>query len=558
MKKKTTKNIIPFCVTIIFIITGLFLMYQLLTYNYSKQSAYKMTGGWDIMVNGEIHRNVSLSDMEFHNIKKGQSVSFKHDIPETILENETLLFQTYLSSVSVSLDERTIYNYATKIEDADNIIGSGCHFVVIPPNSARKPLIINVTAKEDNAFTNMEDIIIVPTSDASSYYINQRIFAIFISIFLLVLGIVLSFISAVALINNSSNLALTYIGVFSFLMGLWSMNNSKLLQIFNIDLGASTTSEYFSLFAATIPIILLFGEIRKGDSKFVQIGIKIISGIFALFLVVTTILHFTRVTHFSQVLGMFHAMVALTIVFMLVTKIKKTKKKNVSERAMSFGFFILCLSFAADLVRFNVHKYLMPNNTSLIESFVPIGTFLFIIFLLYSYANSILEMMHEKTQQAVLSHIAYHDNLCKIYNRAQCDKDFEELEQTNGEYALVNLDLNGLKAINDQLGHTSGDLLLRSFAEILEESFCSVGTCYRMGGDEFLVIVKKEHLDGISGCIEQMKRLEQEKSKELEFTIEASYGIAYRSDVPEGTTAKVYSLADQRMYEMKQASKKKA
>ena len=557
MKKLFKKNLLPFFATIIFIIVGLYLILKLLTYQYTEQKDYRLEDGWDISVNGIIYQNKSLSDMQFNNIKEGDTVTFRNKIPDEIVGNQAMIFNTYLSSVDVHLEGRTIYQYASNNDKTEPIIGSGCHLVIIPENSSGKTIQINVTAKQDNAFTNMEDIIFVPASTAYCYYINQRVFGILISIFLLVLGIVLSFTSAFSLINNSKNFNMIYIGLFSFFMGLWSMNNIKILQIFNINLGASTSSEYFSLFAATIPIICLFGEIRKDDSKIVKIGIKMIAGVFFLFLVVTTFLHFAGIVHYSQVLTMFHLMVAATIVFMFVTGFKKHKKKSVSETSMSLGFFILCLSFAADIIRFNVQKYLMPNNDKLYESLIPLGTLIFIILLMYSYINSTLEMLHENAQQDILSYMAYHDGLSDIFNRAKSDKDFAELEQSTEDYALINLDLNGLKAINDNLGHESGDKLLRTFAQVLKESFQSIGSYYRMGGDEFLVIVRKEHFDEISDCIKHMKSLEAEKSKEMNFPVDSSYGIAYRNEAPEDTVAKVYSLADQRMYQMKQETKKK-
>lgn len=556
MKKVLSRNMLPFIAASILIIVGLFSILKLLSYNYPKQSAIKLTDGWDVNVNGKIYHDVRLSDLEFKNLKKGDVVSFRNKIPEDVVENQTMIFNTYLSSVSVVMDGQTLYEYSTKPSEENDIVGSGCHFVIIPSYSSGKTIQINVKAKQDNAFTNMENFIFVPAATAYCYYVDQKIFGVFISIFLLVFGIVLSFTSAFSLISDTKNIRLLYIGLFSFFMGLWSMNNIKILQIFNIDLGASTTSEYLSLFAAPIPIICLVGIIRKDDSKMMQLAIKAIASIFLLFIFITTFLHFGRIVHYSQVLTLFHMMVAITILFMLITSIKRGKKKSVSETTMSLGFFILFLSFAADMVRFNVQKYIMPNNEHLYESFIPLGTLIFIILLLYSYISSTLDMLHAKAEQAILSHMAYFDGLCDIYNRAKCDVDFTELNQSSEDYALINIDLNGLKAINDHLGHEYGDKLLRTYAQILKEAFSLTGSYYRMGGDEFLVIVHEKNFDAIPDCIEHMKVLEATKSKELNFCIESSYGIAYRSEVPEGTTAKVYSLADQKMYQMKQASKK--
>ena len=115
--------------------------------------------------------------------------------------------------------------------------------------------------------------------------------------------------------------------------------------------------------------------------------------------------------------------------------------------------------------------------------------------------------------------------------------------------------MNGLKTINDSLGHTKGDELLQEFAKILQSAFDGVGDVFRMGGDEFLVIVREDKFSQMDQCLNRMVKLEQRRSGELSYTIDSSYGVAKRSECPGEMTEKVYSMADQRMYEMKTKKK---
>jgi diguanylate cyclase (GGDEF)-like protein len=120
---------------------------------------------------------------------------------------------------------------------------------------------------------------------------------------------------------------------------------------------------------------------------------------------------------------------------------------------------------------------------------------------------------------------------------------------------LINIDLNGLKSINDNSGHSQGDLLLQEFAAILQRSFSGVGNVFRMGGDEFLVIVHKEQFRLLDQAIAAMERQERKRSSQLPFTVDASYGVAYSEECSPSRTDRVYALADQRMYEMKRQKK---
>ena len=545
------KNFKVFAITLAMLLLGFYAFFRILTYKYVTPSNYQLIDNWNITVNGTTYNNVSLNEFEFSNLKKGDVVSLSNTIPERVAGNQTMMFNTYLSSVNVILNDVSIYQYAMKRDEADHIIGSGCHFVIIPRNSSGKTFHINLTARENNAFTNIETITFVPTTHAYAYYTHKKASTIFVSFFLVILGIILSIVGAITLLSNSHNFQLTYIGLFSFFMGIWSMCNVKVLQIFNINLSSCTSVEYLSLFAAAIPLVLLLSTVQKGDTKISRLTIKGIALMFTVFVVTTSFLHFTKLVHYSQLLSLFHLLVAMSLIVFAIVSLRNRHKKTAAEKAMSLGFIVLCSSFGADLIRFNVQKYLMPNNPKLYDSFIPIGTLLFIILLLYSFSQSTLEMIHDKAEQELLSYIAYHDDLCKIYNRAMCDKEFERLDTGDENYSLVNLDLNGLKTINDSMGHAAGDQLLLSFANILTKAFENIGTCYRMGGDDFIVIVPESGTPFISNCIERMEILEKEGSKELNYPIEASYGIASRNEVPERTAAKVNSLADSRMYEMK-------
>ena len=146
-------------------------------------------------------------------------------------------------------------------------------------------------------------------------------------------------------------------------------------------------------------------------------------------------------------------------------------------------------------------------------------------------------------------------NSVVLTNRTKCNERFDELDAGDAEYALINMDLNGLKTINDSLGHVQGDLLLQEFAAILQDAFSGMGEVFRMGGDEFLVLVRQEQFPLIDQCLNKMVRLEKRRSSELTFNIEAAYGVAKSSECPKESVQKVYMLADRRMYDMKTKQK---
>lgn len=96
------------------------------------------------------------------------------------------------------------------------------------------------------------------------------------------------------------------------------------------------------------------------------------------------------------------------------------------------------------------------------------------------------------SMQAELAHQAYHDALTGLPNRnffyQRLGQAFETLH-AGGSFAVLCLDLDGFKAINDSMGHASGDNLLRQVAARLSDCTGDTGVVGRMGGDEFAVLL---------------------------------------------------------------------
>ncbi len=104
----------------------------------------------------------------------------------------------------------------------------------------------------------------------------------------------------------------------------------------------------------------------------------------------------------------------------------------------------------------------------------------------------IRDVSERKRSEAMINHMAYHDVLTNLPNRRFFEDELTRalsLAQRKGEMmALLFLDLDRFKYINDSLGHQFGDRLLQELSDRLKESIGSAGTLARMGGDEFTMI----------------------------------------------------------------------
>ena len=108
------------------------------------------------------------------------------------------------------------------------------------------------------------------------------------------------------------------------------------------------------------------------------------------------------------------------------------------------------------------------------------------------------------------------DGMTGLLNQKSFHSYIESEANENKKCIIVIMDVNDFKYINDNYGHHFGDEILKDISCILKESYQDVGFCYRMGGDEFAVIVKKdfEEIEQINqGFINNLQKKREAKAE---------------------------------------------
>jgi diguanylate cyclase (GGDEF)-like protein/PAS domain S-box-containing protein/putative nucleotidyltransferase with HDIG domain len=147
---------------------------------------------------------------------------------------------------------------------------------------------------------------------------------------------------------------------------------------------------------------------------------------------------------------------------------------------------------------------------------------------------------------------AFHDALTGLPNRRKLAVDMErELAGDGGpgDLGLAVFDLDGFKTYNDTFGHPAGDALLARLAARLAEAVGDDGRAYRIGGDEFCVLVRA----GDVGAVVERSRIALGEHGEW-FSVRASYGSA-RLPSEAATMERALQIADRRLYEQKRGSR---
>jgi len=166
------------------------------------------------------------------------------------------------------------------------------------------------------------------------------------------------------------------------------------------------------------------------------------------------------------------------------------------------------------------------------------------------YATRVIEK--EKQREEKLLHESNTDQLTGFYNRRAYEDAIERYKKDGWDDKSVyaSIDINGLKEINDTLGHEAGDELILGVSDCMRQCINPYGTIYRIGGDEFIALINAD-----DELLEQIKRnLDDACNKwtgKLVPSLSISYGFVPTKEMPGATLHEIVVLADKRMYEQK-------
>ena len=161
-----------------------------------------------------------------------------------------------------------------------------------------------------------------------------------------------------------------------------------------------------------------------------------------------------------------------------------------------------------------------------------------------------------ETERNSLIKSAYTDELTHLHNRRYCMEYINKIKQEQDrDFTVICFDLNNLKMMNDTYGHAKGDILIKSAAEVLAQTFESYGVVARMGGDEFVAVIKTSDTGKVEALMQDFQNNIDKKNEQME-GLHMSIACGYASgSAQEADIDKIYQLADDRMYENKKQMK---
>ncbi len=167
-----------------------------------------------------------------------------------------------------------------------------------------------------------------------------------------------------------------------------------------------------------------------------------------------------------------------------------------------------------------------------------------------------LVLQNENMRQLIS--LSFKDALTGLHNRTYFEQEMRRLEAEHSEMVgLIICDIDGLKLVNDNLGHDAGDELLKNTAHILSQCFRENDLVARIGGDEFAVLITGTNPENLAKATRRLKQaISDFNSRHSKPPVSFSVGAAVKMDKNKSMTI-LFREADTNMYREKPGNRQK-
>lgn len=461
---------------------------------------------------------------------------------EWLRQGNTICFRASQEAVRIWIDGELMLEQGNR---SSGIFGktpsSGWVMLRLPMDSAGKELRIELTSPYEN-YQGLLNKVYIGTKTALLFYILHTYGLGFaVAVLLIMISMILFLFYMLFWVRKMSGNQFLLLAAFGMLAGIWVLGESHMLQFFTGKLQGWYNITLIAMHMLPLPLLKMieklpgysYWRISRNSRYFLM-----------LYLMAVILLQVTGVRDFMQMLNVSLVILLLICVsnlFFIYWEFFHNKNKEILSMVVAISVLSVfaCMELVHTLI--NIRRFL--------GVYLQIGVLAFyVVVCIFSIRNT-FELYVEGLKSEYYKKLSYTDQMTRCMNR----RAFTERENrwvSGGNDVLLMVDLNDLKQINDQLGHYMGDIYIRKCAEAILEIFGSRGSCYRMGGDEFLfwgdAIPEKE--------MEELEERCRARVQETCGAISPLCGVAMGHAAASREDASVEDIlkrADEKMYEDK-------
>jgi len=539
IKKRNARVVFAFVV--LFILTVLFLA------NANSNEDLKIVGenaitlskNWTIRIGAFEEQGISLPvDLD---IEPGTEYEAAIVLPKVDSKMNYLLLRASMQDMVVYLEGQEIHRVEKpETRGIASPLASTWVMFKLPQDFQEKTLKI-ILKSDVTAFSgHVNKVMLGDSSTLVNYVIEQGFSGFIVFLILFVMGSLLMLFAIFA--KSLPDNRFLYLGLLVISTSIWILSEARLLQFFIGNRYIIGGISYLM-----VPLMGGFFSLYVKETIFFEQWNKrlmqMMAGLYLFLLIATMILQVLGISEFIETMNITLMVIFFNIVIFSALMFEELVKKSNQDAKQFFKYVsVLSVSVIMEGIVFYTNQF---NYTSF---FIRIGSLIFFGLLLtdsYLYFKRSLQSQKERDLYEAL---AYTDILTGGNNRAAFERDFEMLRNKEVQFRLVLLDLNELKYINDNYGHGSGDEAIRTLYVMMHDAFMPEGICYRIGGDEFAILMENTEETAIKLKILQMIKYLKCAENQVEYPLEVAIGTDVYDVKTWSNLTKFYHHVDQQMY----------
>lgn len=468
---------------------------------------------------------------------------FLYRIPEKMQGERIICMENAWVAVRLLLDGKEIYSY----KDEYNEFGEQRAWVEIPAGSGGKELIFRITGPHGLAERAMSNAMYI--GEKNAVFMQSLTDSLYALIFFLCMLIIFCILVSTRIkirrrLSAKHNRQMVFMGAFILSMALWILTDSKILQIFMRRTAVVNLLSFVCFCMTSGFLALFFKESLASPGK----RFDIIFDISAINTSLVAAAYLFRFIPVYKVLVLHHLFLIITIPIILkkgFQEVKHYQNKGV-ERIMK-GFSVLCVCMMVSAVLF------YTGFGAHYSYFYITGFSVFLIYVAIAVYEEIYFYLEQNTETAFYRKMAVVDSMTGMGNRSAFEMFMENAVSSEGT-AVIMIDNNNLKTVNDRYGHQEGDELLKETARCITETLGRLGQCFRIGGDEFLVVMDNVTEQEVRNSLDFMMAAIGESNSRRHIQVEVAYGY-YISPDSGVNMRELFKNADEYMYRNKKRMK---
>ena len=470
--------------------------------------------------------------------------------------DQVLCVDSHHQSLIVRVNDQVLFQQGINNQAAfGTYYGALWNVVTIPKEMSGQQISLEVGGP--HAVSNSDHFsVLLGSGQDVLFYMGERYFGTFAFSFIsFCIGIIILLIWLVSFLRNIeiNRRSFFYLGLFSILASLWAFSDTRLAQLFTGNAAVPYLISFSSFMLMPIPFLLfLIDYYEEKQAK----ALRLIAIAFGILFFVNMGLYIFGAVELYQTIPLVHILLSGSLLLLLFFCFRERKFASGSKdiRDAFWGLVGLSAFSLFGIVRFYVWNH--DDNSR----YFRIGLLVFIVLLSISVCKKSIAVFKSKISAVAYKKLAYTDTMTGLRNRTAFDSDMDQMENNLGAFetiAILVFDLNNLKRTNDRHGHNAGDLLIRTSARCLESFFSYDGICYRIGGDEFVVILNNVDKFKIEEKLNQLNRVFDKENRRNSMKIDMAYGydVKKAADIKKDGLYSLFNSADAFMYARKEKIK---